>query len=214
MTDFGQRDHRGVVLGPDAPAPAACGRGRQFTLLQMMKAVAIVGVALPIVGTAVAVMVGRPELIAFPDYYVILLIVAAGLYGLSWFPLRVRLAVELATACTLLILAAWEWRPPFYVEQAERSEELAGLCSRLADRVGDVRMRDQFRREADKYSRRAFVLRVQSMWYGLIRSATKTESPMPLTERDLILDLGLGESRDQYRRIAEEMGIPGVRFRP
>jgi hypothetical protein len=207
MTALGQRDHLGALVEPGAPEPSRPAMGRQFTLLQLMKAIAIVGVAL-------AVAVRRPDLIVDPRFYLILWILAAGLYGLSWFPLRVRLAVELAVACGMLILAAWNWRPPFYLQQADRSEELAGLCSRMAETTSNPPERDLYLREADRYGRWAFELRMQAMWYGLVRSATKPRTPVPMTGRDLILDIRLRESRDRYSRLAETTGIPGVQLPP
>ena len=199
MTAFTPRDHRGTLLDRDAGESAGSTRDRQFTLLQMMKAVLIVAVIL-------AIAVQRPGRFSVPFLLVFLLILAAYIYALSRLPFRVRLTIELTTACFLLILPAWVWRHPFYIVQAEQTEELARLCSMMADEAGDERSRELFRREAARYSHRAAVLQIQALWYGLIRSATK-EDPLPINERELILELGLLEAREWYGRLAKEMGI-------
>ncbi|MHB1556196.1 MAG: NfeD family protein [Isosphaeraceae bacterium] len=196
MTTFAPRDHQGVLLDPGAPAQR--GRG-QFTVGQLMKTVLIVGVSL-------AIAVRRPDLIAFPGFYLILLVLGAFLYGLSWFPLPVRLAVELTIAVALLILAAWIWRPPFYVDQAERSAQLARLCARMAEKAIDDGSANLYWSEGRRYERLASWLRFRAMWCGLIRSATK-EDLVPMDDRDLVRDLALLESLDQHRQVAEKMGI-------
>ena len=205
MTVFRPRDHRGLLLDPDASESAGSTKGRQFTLRQMMKAVLIVAVIL-------AIAVQRPDLLIVP-FLPVFLLLAACLYGLSRLPFRIRLTIELATVFVLLNLSACTWRPPFYINQADRTEEVARLCSMMAGKAGDERSRDLFRREAAEYGRRAAVLRVQGMWYGLLRSATK-EDPVPITDRELILELGLLECRDRHELLAKEMGVPEIRRRP
>jgi hypothetical protein len=205
MTVFSPRDHKGVILNRQGDEPATSRRGRQFTVGHMMKAVLIIAVGL-------AIAAQRPDLLSLPGLF-IFAIIAVCLYGLSWFPYRIRLTIELLTACYLLTLAAWVWRPPFYVYQPERHEELARLCSLLADKTDDERLRDLFHREAAEYRRRARVLRFQGMWYGLIRSVTK-EEPWAFRDRELILELGLLEALERHERIGEQMGIPGIHRRP
>ncbi len=163
----------------------------------MMKVIAGVGVVL-------AIVIQHPDSIA--SIFLIVLIFAACLYGLAKLPLRIRLTIEILTACLLLVLSAWVWRPPFYVAQADRTERLARLCSIMADETDNSRLKALFRREADWYGRQAFVLRLQAMWYGLIRSVTK-ENPVAMTDRELILELGTLEAMERHERIAEQMGI-------
>lgn len=201
MTTFAPRDHQGVLLDPGAHRQARRG---QFTLSQLMKVVLIVGVSL-------AIAVRRPDLIAFPGFYLILLVLGALLYGLSWFRLRVRLAVELALAIGLLILAAWIWRPPFYLDQAERSEDLARLCASMARKATDDGSAYLYWSEAHRYDRLASWLRFRAMWRGLIRSATR-ENLVPMDDRDLLRDLALLESLDQHRPVAEKMGLRDYRW--
>ncbi len=196
MTTFAPRDHRGELLDPGAPRQARRG---QFTLRQLMKTVLIVGVSL-------AIAVRRTDLIAFPGFYVILLLLGALLYGLSWFRLRVRLPVELALAIGLLVLAAWSWRPPLYVAQAERSDELARLCACMAEKANDEDSAKLYWSEAQRYERLASWLRFRAMWRGLIRSWTR-QDPVPMDDRDLVRELALLESLDQHRQVAKKMGI-------
>ncbi len=205
MAVFSPRNHRGNVLSPGTDVPGWLSPPRQFNLGQVMKAVVLVAVIL-------AVAIRRPDLLVLPVIS-LFLVLAACLYGISRFPLRVRLAIELTTAGLLLILAAWVWRPPFYVQQAERTEQLARLCSMLADVADDVGESDLFRREAAEYGRRARVLRLRAMWYGLLRSVTK-EDPVPMGERELILELGLLEALDQHEMIADRRRIPRQPRRP
>ena len=200
MTVFRPRDHEGILLDPEAGEPAAPANGRQFTLLQVMKAIFIIAVFL-------GITVQGPNLGFLLDAVFFILILAVSLYGLSRLPYRVRLAIELSTAGLLLILSAWLWRPPWYVLQAERTEQLARLCSNLADKADGDRSRERFRREAAEYGRRARALKLQAMWYGLIRSVTK-ENPVAMTERELIAELGLSEALENHERIAEQTGIP------
>lgn len=201
MTTFAPRDHQGVLLDPGAPRQARRG---QFTLSQLMKVVLIVGVSL-------AIAVRRPDLMVFPGFYLILLVLGAFLYGLSWFRQRLRLAVELALAIGLLILAAWIWRPPFYVDQAERSAELARLCASMAEKATDDASANLYWSEAHRYDRLASWLRFRAMWRGLIRSATK-ENLVPTDDRDLLREFALLESLDQHRHLAEKMGIRDCRW--
>lgn len=196
MTIVTPRDHQGVLLDPGAPVQRRRG---QFTVGQLMKAVLIVAVSL-------AIAVRRPDLIALPGFYLILLVLGAFLYGLSWFRLRVRLAVELAIAIGLLILAAWIWRPPPDLYQAERSATLARLCARMAEETSDAGSASQYRSEAHQFERLASWLRFRAMWRGLIRSATK-QDPVPLDDRDLVRELALLESLDQHRQLAVKMGM-------
>jgi hypothetical protein len=151
MANSRPRDHEGIILDPVMGEPSRPAKGRQFTLGQVMKAVASIAVLL-------AIGVQGPDWLALLVMVFLFLIVAACLYGLSRLPYRVRLMIELATACSLLILSAWVWRPPFYVHQVVRMEGLARLCSMLADEAEDEPSRDFFRREAAEYSRRARVL--------------------------------------------------------
>jgi hypothetical protein len=206
MAVFSPRDHRGSILEPGTNEPAGLTKGRQFTLGQVMTAIIVAAVI-------IAGARQRPAWPILPDVGVLILILAACLYGISGLPFRVRLTIELATAGFLLILAAWIWRPPFYVYQAERTEQLARLCWKLADKADDEHARGLFRREAAEYGRRARVLRLRGMWYGLLRSATK-EDPVFLTERELILELGLLEALDQHELIGEQTGIPKQPRRP
>ncbi len=169
--------------------------GPQFSLSQMMIAIAVLGVVLAIV-------------VQDPGSIVLILCVASifvpCLYALAKLPLRMRLTLEILTACLLLVISAGVWRPPFYIDQADRSERLAKLCATLADASDDDRSKALFRREAAWYSRQASVLRLQAMWYGLIRSFTK-ESPVPMSDRELILELGVLEAMARHERIAEPM---------
>ena len=206
MAVFSPRDHEGNLLDPGVDGLSRLASGRQFTLGQVMKAVVFIAVIL-------AIAVQRPDLLVLPVLVFLFLTLAACLYGISRLPYRVRLTIELGTAFSLLLLSAWLWRPPWYVYQAERTEELARLCSTLADEADDDRSKDRFRREAAEYARRAGGLRLQALWYGLLRAATK-EDPVAIGERELILELGLSESLEWHRQIAEQMGIPGVRRVP
>ena len=157
------------------------------------------------VGILIARVRGFPVSID-PTLYVVLISVAP-LYGLSKLPLRIRLTFEISTAILLLALSAWIWRPPFYVNQAERTGRLARLCSQLAGEDGiDDASRALFRRKAAWYGRQALVLRLQAMWFGLIRSATK-DDPAGTTDRELILELGTLEALDRHERIAKGIGI-------
>jgi hypothetical protein len=185
------------LFSDEGEEPRQAMSGPQFTLGQMMKVIAGVGVVL-------AIVIQQPDSIAPIFFHV--LIFAACLYGLAKLPLRIRLTIEILTACLLLVLSAWVWRPPFYVTQADRTEKLARLCSIMADETDDGRSKALFRREAVWYRRQAFVLRLQAMWYGLIRSMTK-ENPVALSDRELILELGTMEAMDRHERIAEETGI-------
>ena len=206
MTVFRPRDHQGILLDPETGEPAAPVHGPQFTLLEVMKAIAVIAVFL-------AIALEGPDLSFLLEAALFILILAASLYGLSRLPYRVRLTIELTTTGLLLVLSAWLWRPPWHVHQAERAEELARLCSSLADKADSDRSRNLFRREAAEYGRRAFGLRLQAMWRGLIRSVTK-ENPVAMTERELIVELGLSESLERHERIAEQMGIPRLRRWP
>jgi hypothetical protein len=199
MTPFSPKDHQGNALAPGADVPGWLAPGRQYNLGQVMKAIVVVAVIL-------AVAVQRPDLLVFPVFGLFVLVLAAGLYGISRLPFRARLAIELATAGLLLGLSAWVWRPAFYIRQAERTEELVRLCAMMANLAGDERSRDLYHREAAEYARRALALRVRTMWYGLLRSVTKEDDTI-MTERELILELGLLESLDWRERIAERMGI-------
>lgn len=173
--------------------------GRQFTLGQVMKATAVIAVLL-------AIAVQPPMAVALADAVTCAIILAPCLYGLSWLPYRVRLTIEVTTACSLLIVSAWVWRPPWYVHQAGRTEELARLCSLLADATDDAHSRDLFRREAAEYGRRARVLRLRAMWYGLLRSVTR-ENPVSMTGRELIEEISLSEARARHLEIARKMGM-------
>jgi hypothetical protein len=173
--------------------------GRQYTLGQLMKAVAIVAIVL-------AIAVQRPDLFALLLVGVLLLILAVCLYGLSKLPPRVRFTIMLAAAVALLIYSAWVWQPPFYVVQAHHVEELARLCSTLAEKANDNRSSERFLHESAKFRRLAFRLRLRAMWYGLIRSVTR-ENPVPMTGPELIFELDLLEAMDKYEKIATPMGV-------
>ena len=169
--------------------------GPRFSLSQMMTAIAGLGVIL-------AIVVQDPGLIV-PILFVASIFVPC-LFALSKLPGRIRLTIEILTACFLLVMSAWVWRPPFYVYQPDRIDQLARLCSWLANESDDDRSKALFRREAAWYRRKAFELRLQAMWYGLIRSVTK-EDPVPITDRELILELGTLEAIERHERIAEQM---------
>src|SRR5262249_47221871 len=176
------RDLSGIIPDPGTQGPPDSTRGRQFTLGQVMKAVALIAVPLAL---ALHGPPGLRDLLAMVALFVIL---AAYVYGVSRLPYRARLAIGLATSVALLILSAWVWRPPFYVWQADRAEELAQLCAILAVRTDDERLAGSFRSEVVKYRGIARALRIRAMWYGLLRSVTR-EDPVPINQRELILDI-------------------------
>jgi hypothetical protein len=168
----------------------------QIPLGLLMVAIGVIGIALAVLvlapGTAVAALAA--------------ILLGYGIHRLVRLPLRTRLIVEVVTALLLLALSAWLWRPPFYVTQAHRAQQLARLCERLAARAESHRAHDLFQREAAWYERKAFGLRLEALGRGLIRAFTR-EDPGLFGDRELILELGLLESMERHRRIAESMGI-------
>lgn len=190
----GDDDLTSVVDGPPGLA-----KGPRLTLGQLMKAMALFAVLLAIVVQAYDLFV----LLTFVSTFVVL---AACGYGVSRLSYGIRLTIELATACSLLALSAWVWRPPFYGLQADTCNELAELCARLAVNSDDVQMADRFRREVAEYNHMARTLRMRGMWAGLIRSFTKAH-PGRISEQDMIFAFQLRRAEEAHLRIARKMGL-------
>lgn len=199
MAVFSPKDAKG-----DRPDAGLAGhpsrvKGRQFTLRQVMKAVALIAFLLAIVVQAYDSFV---LLVSVSS----LLVLAACGYGVSRLPYRIRLTIELATACSLLTLSAWMWQPRFYTFQAERCEELAEVCALLAVDTDDVQMADRFRREVAEYNHMARMLRIRGMWAGLLRSFTR-EHPGRISDREMILAFELHRVMDRRFQLARKMGL-------
>lgn len=197
MAGHGPSDHGEIILDTGMDGRSRLGRSRQFTLGQMMKAVAGVAIGLAIVRT--------PELSAFLCLGVGLL-VAAGLYGLSRLPPRIRPAVVLTLAVLFLIGYVRSLRFPQYEHRAHRAEVLSGKYWTLAMRAGDPRSSARFLREAERYGRLACVLDREATWYGLARFFTGVR-PDAWDGRDFILHFALSEAEEECEATAARMGV-------
>lgn len=160
----------------------------QLTLRQIMAAVAIIGVLL-------ALFIHGPGFL--------LLIALFGLvFGFSKLPFRFRIAIEVAIVFALLALSAWLWRPPFYLQQAERAEEGERGARMGLETATDPRERAFFRREAEWYGRRASALRRTALWRGLI-GGPSMRGQGPMGTRQLVEELVITEALERHEREAD-----------
>jgi hypothetical protein len=176
-----------AVSPPRGESASRATRGPQFTLRQLM--IAVAGVAL--------------LLTPFP--HILWLIVAFGdavLLGFAFYKVarlhpRIRLMVEIATALALLAQWVWYSRPPSLLWQASRAENLAGLCSALAESTDNPRAKKFFLKHSAWYDRRASSLQLQAWWYAL--TGAKWKRPVESSDdQELIRELGILEAMDRY----------------
>lgn len=198
MAVFSPKDSKG-----DRPDAGLAGhpsrvKGQQFTLAQVMKAVALVAVGLAILRA--------PELSAFLCIAISLLFVAAGLYALSKLPPRVRLVIVLTIAVLLLIGFIRMLRLDSYDALADSAEDLASRYSALARQVDDPRSSAMFLRESARFSRLAHTLQSEATWRGLIRFI-RGERLDAMDGRQLALELELPKAEEECKGIADRMGI-------
>jgi hypothetical protein len=184
FSKLAMRSH--VILPTEGAATGRAIRRPQFTLRQMMIAVA-----------AIALVLTSHDQILF-------LIVAIGdavllgfaLYTFARLHLRIRLTVEIATALALLALWVWYSRPPFYVAEANQAEWMARLYSAMAEATDQPRAKTLFHDHATWYDHQASRLRLQALWYGLIRAELKRPVE-PVSNEELVRELGILEAMDR-----------------
>lgn len=199
MAVFGPSGQGHTLLDPDvgdrSPAPIR----RRMTLGRMMKAIAFIAILLGIVVRAQDL----PEILAFAFVFVVL---AACVYGVSRLPYRVRLAIELVTAGSLLVLTGWVWRPPFYSRQAERCDEVADVCAILAANTNDERMAAQFWGEVTEYRLKGHMYKTRAVWAALIRFFTG-QTTERISDPEMIRAFELHRALDRHYHLARKRNL-------
>ncbi len=125
------------------------------------------------------------------------------IYHVSQRSLRLRLTLEILTLIALLALSAWTWQPRPLLQAAERADAMAAKISEWADRPNAPKNRDAIRRESEWFRRRAFSLRCQAIWYGLIHGSHGYVEYYSYDTETLVHELGSLEAMD-----AHEMRTP------
>jgi hypothetical protein len=163
-----------------------------------------------------AVILPTPTLLGFVIYLV------------SQRSLRFRLTVEILTLVGLLTLSAWTWRPQKVIQAAEHADALAAQvlewtespndpkqADALAAQVlewtespNDLKTRDWLRRQSQWLRRRAFTLRCQALWYGLIYGPPGYDYYYAYNTEDLVLELGVLEVIEAHKMRAREEDEP------
>ncbi len=175
--------------------------GRQFTLAEMMKAVAAVGVLMAMIRT--------PDPGGLICGVLGLLVVAGGLYVLSRLPPRLRIALVLTIAALFLVGFVRSLRLESRVYASHDAEELARRYAILAPRATDPRESARLLAESEKFRRVARALEREAIWSGVVRFIR--EIPSNASDgRDLVLHFALQEAKAECEATARRMG---VRFR-
>jgi hypothetical protein len=175
-----------VILPTEGAATGRAIRRPQFTLRQTMIAVAVVALVLTSLDQILFLIVAMGDAV----------LLGFALYKFARLHFRIRMAVEVATALALLALWVWYSRPPFYVAEANRAEWMAQSCSALAEATDHAGAKMFFREHAKWYDHQASRLRLQALWYGLIRAELKRPVE-PLSTQELVRELGILEAMDR-----------------
>lgn len=127
------------------------------------------------------------------------------IYQVSQGSLRFRLTAEILTLVALLILSGWTWRPRNLIQAAERADEFAEKISRWAEQPNTPKTRNLLRRESEWFRRRAFSLRWQAFWHGLIRGPDGYEEYYTYDTEHLVHELGILEVMDAHEMRAHRI---------
>lgn len=168
----------------------------RFNLRQVMVTAGAVGALLGLLLRSPGVVV---PLLPLAGVAAVAAAVGFGLRELARWPRWVRLVFEFATLLGLLAWSAWLWRPPFYIGQANRCDELARRALSAADRNSDAA--PALRREAAWFARRASALRRRGLWLGL-RLGPWTRDESSIGEWDTVVQLGIVEAIERHEKSA------------
>lgn len=120
------------------------------------------------------------------------------IYQVSQGSVRFRLTIEILTLVALLALSAQTWRPRNLIKAAEHADTMAAQISEWAERPNTPKKRDVLRRESEWFRRRAFSLRCQAYWYGLIYGPAGYDDYYPYDTEHLVHELGILEMMDAH----------------
>ncbi len=126
------------------------------------------------------------------------------IYQVSQRSLRFRLTVEILTLIALLAFSAWTWQPRPLLQAAERADAMAAKISEWAERPNAPKNRDAIRRESEWFRRRAFSLRCQAIWYGLIHGSHGYVEYYSYDTATLVHELGILEAMDAHEMRARQ----------
>lgn len=172
--------------------------GRQFTLAEMMKAVAVVAVLMAMSRT--------PDLGGLVCGALGLLVIAGGLYVLSRLPPRLRIALVLTIAALFLVGFVRSLRLESRVYASHHAEDLARRYAILAPRATDPRESARLLAESEKFRRVARALEREATWSGVVRFF-RGIPPNAQDGRHFVLEFALNEAEAECEATARRMSV-------